>query len=176
MDCTGGISGAITAQSISVAVQAEPPPQNEPPQFTTQPPLTAVVGGVYVYDANANDPEGTVLRFFLADAPNGAFVNPTSGVVQWEPTVDQRGTQQNFVLEVEDAGGLRVQQQWTVTVSEDINRAPIITSSPDSEAYPGVEYIYQVLATDPNGDDVTYAFDPLRSPDGTQMDDSGRLT
>ena len=168
--------GAITAQSMSISVQAEPPPENQPPVYTTQPPRNATVGGVYSYDADAVDPEGTPLRFFLSNAPNGAFVNPVSGIIQWEPSLDQRGTQQDFTLEVEDGGGLRTSQSWTVTVSDQVNRAPIITSSPESEAYPGVEYVYVVLATDPDGDSMTFSLDPLRSPDGATMDEQGRVT
>ncbi len=168
--------GAITAQSMSIAVQNEPPPQNEPPVFTTQPPLNAVVGGAYVYDANATDPEGTNVTYFLSAAPDGAFVNPGSGVVQWSPSIAQLGTQQNFTLEVEDGGGLRTSQIWTVSVSEDVNRAPIMTSSPASEAFAGVEYIYVVVASDPDGDTVTYALDPLRSPEGSSMDNQGRVS
>ena len=40
-----------------------------------------------------------------------------------------------------------------------INQAPIITSDPITTATKGVEYIYNVNATDPDGDTLTYSLD-----------------
>jgi len=54
-----------------------------------------------------------------------------------------------------------------------LNEAPIISSSPELLGTEGVEYLYQVAATDPNGDALTYALQS--SPQGMTIDSSSGL-
>lgn len=54
-----------------------------------------------------------------------------------------------------------------------VNKPPVITSTPVSTAKVGVEYSYNVFATDPNGDDLTYSL--LAFPDGMTINPSTGL-
>ncbi len=56
-----------------------------------------------------------------------------------------------------------------------VNQPPRITTVPDVEAVAGREYVYDVAATDPNGDALTFAL--LSSPDGMQIAaETGEIT
>jgi hypothetical protein len=56
----------------------------------------------------------------------------------------------------------------STTPPVDENQAPMITSTPGIIATVGVEYIYDVKATDPDGDSLTYILDEW--PDGMKID------
>ena len=59
------------------------------------------------------------------------------------------------------------------TSSISINKPPVITSIPITTAKVGVEYNYNVLATDPNGDNLTYSL--LAYPNGMTINSSTGL-
>jgi len=54
-----------------------------------------------------------------------------------------------------------------------INKPPVITSTPVTTAKVGVEYSYNVFATDPNGDSLTYSL--LAFPNGMTINSSTGL-
>ena len=54
-----------------------------------------------------------------------------------------------------------------------INKPPVITSIPATTAKVGVEYSYNVFATDPNGDSLTYSL--LAYPNGMTINSSTGL-
>ena len=54
-----------------------------------------------------------------------------------------------------------------------INKLPVITSIPTITAKVGIEYSYNVLATDPNGDNLTYSL--LAFPNGMTINSSTGL-
>ncbi len=167
-------NNGFNVQVFNVTVQPEPPPPNQAPQFTTQPPLVAVVGGTYSYDADAVDPEGTPVVFSLDQGPTGSSVMANSGLVRWNPTPGQAGNSYQFILTAEDGDNFRNNQTWFVEVDEEPNNRPLVTSNPNTEAYVGLLYQYVILATDPDGDAISY--DLLTAPEGTTMDPNGRLT
>jgi hypothetical protein len=144
----GGLSAT---QSFSVTVTAT----NSPPQFTSSPLTTATVGVAYAYAARASDPNGDVLTYALAQAPTGMTINASTGQIAWTPSASQAGTQP-VAVRAADPGGLSVTQTYTVTVTA-ANAAPQIVTSPVVSATEGVTYAYDVNATDPNGDVLTYA-------------------
>ena len=55
-----------------------------------------------------------------------------------------------------------------------INDGPIIISQPDLVATEDILYSYQVIANDPEDDELSYELDSY--PDGMQIDDSGLIT
>lgn len=59
------------------------------------------------------------------------------------------------------------------TSSISINTPPVITSIPVTTAKAGVEYSYNVFATDPNGDNLTYSL--LAYPNGMTINSSTGL-
>jgi len=128
---------------------------NAPPVFVTTPPLTASANVLYSYQAFATDVNGGALTYSLvAPFPVGMTVNTTTGLVTWTPTAAQGGA--NAVnLRVTDSTALSATQTFTVTVAGNV--APVITSAPVTSGTVGVAYSYQVVATDANGDTLTYS-------------------
>ncbi|GAH64003.1 unnamed protein product, partial [marine sediment metagenome] len=150
----------ITQPFIIKVSKPTPTPINHPPVITPIPNLTATVGVVFAYDVNATDPDGDVLTYSLiAPKPTNMTINSDSGVIIWIPTLAQVGN--NSVIVGVSDGALSDTQGFTITVSKPtptpINHKPIIYSAPVTTATVGVTYVYDVNATDPDGDTLTYS-------------------
>jgi hypothetical protein len=133
-----------------------PTPPNETPIITSNPITTATVGVTYTYDVNATDPDGDILTYSFIDRPESMVINSTTGVINWIPSLSQIGDNP-VVVKVSD-GSLSIAQSFIIKVSKfPINQAPIIYSVPITTATVGVTYVYDVEATDPDGDTLTYS-------------------
>jgi hypothetical protein len=141
---------------------------NLPPTFTSTPPLTAVVGQFYLYDANATDPENDQLTYYLAYHIDDQAVDPTTGAFTWIPS---KSGPQPITIYVTDGITAQVAQAFTVNVSDRANKAPAFTSNPVRSALIGRPYIYDADATDPDGDRVYYSLDP-KSPKTMTVDEA----
>ena len=60
-------------------------------RFISTPIGVAFVGEVYMYDANAIDPDGGHITYSLVAAPLGMTIDSDSGIVLWVPTESQIG-------------------------------------------------------------------------------------
>jgi hypothetical protein len=68
------------------------------------------------YPVTAVDPDGDVLRYFLVQGPQGASIDPNTGVLTWTATNLQAGPH-DFTIAVEDLLGGFDQQSFTLTVN-----------------------------------------------------------
>ena len=160
---------ATTTQSFSINVSAV----NLPPAITSTPSTQAAVGQAYTYAVAASDPDGDVLTFSLPTAPAGMSINTSTGLIQWTPTSSEAGLQL-VTVQVSDGQGGVVQQSYGIGVSSTtISQPPQITSSPPSPASVGALYQYQVTATDPNGDPLTFSL--TQPPAGMTIDPNSGL-
>jgi RHS repeat-associated protein len=134
-----------------------------PPVITSTPPPSATAGTTYFYDVNASDentPNGLVYALDTIRGsqtslyPSGMTINAMTGLIQWTPSPTQIGTQNVRVL-VTDPSGLTATQSFSIVVGT--NQAPLITSVPVTNAAPGVQYSYQVTATDPENHPLQYS-------------------
>ena len=153
------------------------PSVNQTPTITSTSITTATVKELYVYNVNATDPDsGDTLTYSLTTNPSGMTIDSTTGLINWTPTSAQIGNH-NVTVEVSD-GSLSDTQSFIIIVSKapiippspppiinpPTNHAPTITSAPATLATVGVLYTYDVNATDPDGDTLTYSL--TTSPDG----------
>ena len=129
-----------------------PTPPNEAPIITSTPITTATVGVLYTYNVNATDPDGDTLAYSLVVKPSGMTINSATGLIKWTPTA--KGDYP-VTVKVSD-GTLSINQNFTIKVKV-VNHAPSITSIPITTATVGVTYVYDVNATDPNNDVLTYS-------------------
>ena len=129
-----------------------PTPPNEVPIITSTPITTATVGVLYTYNVNATDPDGNTLAYSLVVKPSGMTINSATGLIKWTPTA--KGDYP-VTVKVSD-GTLSINQNFTIKVKA-VNHAPIITSIPITTATVGVTYLYDVNATDPDNDVLTYS-------------------
>jgi RHS repeat-associated protein len=128
---------------------------DQPPTITSMPPLVATVGQVYAYNAQGSDPNNNPLAWTLTTAPAGMSVNAALGTVRWTPTPDQVGSQ-NVTLRVVDSLGLSATQSFTIVVHGE-NLPPMITSTPVMQGQTGKLYNYAVVASDADGDPLSYS-------------------
>jgi RHS repeat-associated protein len=162
--------GGFADQSFTVVVSATA--TNHYPVITSTPPYSATAGQPYSYAVTATDPDGDTLLFTLIDGPSGMTIDPTTGVVSWTPTLAQVGLQSVTVAAIDPfgAGGT---QTYSIGVS-DGNQSPTITSSPVQVVTAGLPYRYDVQASDPDGDPLTFTLD--QAPAGMSVDAFGRIT
>ncbi|MDH3760002.1 MAG: Ig-like domain-containing protein [Gammaproteobacteria bacterium] len=138
---------------------------NDAPVIDSSPILVGAEGVTYQYQVDATDPDDSVLAYTLDTAPAGMSVSP-DGFVSWTPGFDEAGDYA-VELRVTDGQNASVTQSYTLSVSNS-NRAPQITSIPISFVVQGDDWIYQLEATDPDGDGLTFSMD--QSPAGAVFD------
>jgi VCBS repeat-containing protein len=75
-----------------------------PAAITPAAPSQAIVGVPYSYDAQNTEEGSTGIRYSLTNAPSGASIDATSGVLSWTPAAGQEGSV-NFSIVATDAAG-----------------------------------------------------------------------
>lgn len=145
---------------------------NSAPFFTSTPPTSAVEAASYSYQATATDANGDSLSWALITAPAGMTVSAT-GLVSWTPGSSQIGSH-NVQLDVSD-GQVSTSQNWTinVTAAGGGNQPPVITSTAPTTATEAQLYSYQAVASDPNGDTLTWSL--TTKPTGLTVSSSSGL-
>ncbi len=165
------LQGALHDINLYLNTTAPLAPLNNPPTFTSSPSLSALVGSQYSYDANAPDPEGSVVVYSLSASPQGMTIDSSSGLLQWTPSVSQIGA--NQVIVIASDGSQSSTQSFTIQVSAPANNMPIIISTAPTQATGLQQYSYQITATDADSDALTYQL--LQSPSGMSVSSNGLI-
>ena len=161
--------GGTATQTFTVVVAATPPVL--PPTITSQPSFVGTAGALYQYAVTATDPAGLALTYSLTASPAGMSIDPATGLVTWTPTSSQAGASPVTVVAT-NTGGAAASQTFTVVVT--VNHPPVINSTAPASITAGLTYRYDVQATDPDGDPMTYTL--VAGPSGMSIDGMGRLT
>jgi hypothetical protein len=127
---------------------------NDPPVFTSLPISQINQGALYSYNVTANDPDGDLLVYSAVQKPTWLNFNPATRVLSGTPGGLDIGFH-NVTLRITD-GSLEVDQIFQVEVV-DINDSPDFISSPQLIVDQDANYSYTALATDPDGDPVSYS-------------------
>ena len=144
---------------------------NLPPEITSQAVVTAKAENNYFYNVEASDPNNDELLYSLSTSPAGMTIDSATGEINWLPALEG---QENVVVSVSDQRGGTVEQSFTIVVAP-ANLPPSITSTPGTQTAVDSNYIYNVVATDPDGDTLRYRL--LDAPTGLRIDsDSGQIT
>ncbi|HEX4869994.1 MAG TPA: putative Ig domain-containing protein, partial [Moraxellaceae bacterium] len=128
---------------------------NGAPSFTSTAVTSATEAVAYSYTAAATDPEGGSLSYSLITKPSGMTINASSGLINWTPPQALADNDQLVTVQVTD-GANPVTQSFTITVSAD-NDAPSFTSVNETTVAEDTAYQYDLNATDPEGQTLTYA-------------------
>ncbi len=97
---------------------------NETPKFTSSPVTKAAVEELYTYDVNAKDPDaGDMLTYSLIRNPTGMTIDPASGLIQWTPTNNQRGSN-DVVVKIEDDDSIPASKAQFFTITVDLPNTP----------------------------------------------------
>ncbi|MBD2459072.1 putative Ig domain-containing protein [Nostoc sp. FACHB-87] len=97
--------GGSDTQSFVIAVN-----DNQKPVFTSNPIRLGQTNQLYQYDVDASDPEGTTITYSLiTGTPDGITINPSTGLIQWQPTTQQAGQFPITVIATDAEGGRSLQ-------------------------------------------------------------------
>jgi RHS repeat-associated protein len=106
--------GGVVWQSWTVRVEEYGSNINRAPRISTVAPLTGKVGRAYRYDLAANDPDGDLLAYSLAESPAGMTIDAQTGRIDWMP--DAIGS---HAVRVRVSDGLLwTEQSWTLQVKD----------------------------------------------------------
>ncbi|WP_414573235.1 putative Ig domain-containing protein [Nostoc sp. CCY 9925] len=164
--------GAVTTQTYAIEVGATA--INTAPSITSTPVYLAAVGSPYSYQVQATDPDaGDRLTYQLLSVPagvTGISIDSTTGLLTWANPV---AGNYKIVVGAVDAAGLGAAQGFALTAR--VNNAPVIRSTPMLTATPGSTYSYDVIASDADGDRLSYTLDQASRDLGMTLDTLGRL-
>jgi MYXO-CTERM domain-containing protein len=162
----GGYEARIVVSDGTYDVSAELPIEvtNEPPEFRSQPPATAVVGREWSYTLDVVDPGGDPFEITVEDTmPDGMTYDEPTQTFSWTPDAaalaggDPAGTYA-FGIRAEDDEGAHSRQDIQIRVGA--NQPP---PTPPIRYPDGTEPVEVVQPTivlgnvqDPEGDAVTY--------------------
>jgi predicted small secreted protein len=147
---------------ITFYVNVISPPANNAPVIISTPITSINEGQSYVYQVIATDADGDVLTYSLTQAPNWLSINSGTGRITGTAPNVNADTTYPISIRVSDGKGGNVLQSFVLTVFDipvipPTNSAPIITSTPITSINEGQSYVYQVIATDADGDVLTYS-------------------
>jgi PKD repeat protein len=145
---------------------------NRPPVLTI-PSLPSSIDEMveWTFDADAFDPDipANTLTFSLVGAPEGASIDPFTGVFTWTPSEAQGPGTYTFNVTVSD-GSLTDEKEITVTVNE-VNSNPTLTlPSLPSSINEMEEWTFTATATDPDIPANTLTFSLVGAPEGASID------
>lgn len=130
------------------------------------------------FATEATDPDlpEQTLTFSLIGAPEGASIDPATGVFTWTPTAAQANQVYNFTVKVCDDGTpiLCDEQPVKVTVTPP-NQAPNLYPITDKTVDELVELSFIAKATDPDGPTQTLTYSLTNAPDGAVIDAASGL-
>jgi len=145
---------------------------NYAPVVYSSPITHGTSGVIYNYDVNATDPNRDAVGYDLSVSPVGMGIDPLTGLITWTPSGTQAGSHP-VTVEVSDGRGGVASQSFSIIVAEAINNPPVITSTPVTTGTEGAAYSYDVEATDPDGDVLTFSL--TSSPAGMTIDPASGL-
>lgn len=161
-----------------------PPPVNHPPVVLLSYPTDGSVQNTRSVRLiwNATDPDGDAMtyRVFLEVARFDVTVPPAPYCVTASALLDltnlTNGQTYYWAVIAGDGKSNSTTEVWQFSVRLGaVNLPPRISSIPPAEATAGEEYVYQVWASDPEGDNLTYIL-AVRPPGMMINSTSGRLT
>lgn len=138
---------------------------NQPPVIAPLPTQTVAELSLLTLVVSATDPDAgqTVTYSLGANAPAGATVHETTGVLFWTPTEAQGPATHVFTVRATDNGvPPRTGVASVTVVVEEINRPPVLEVIPDASLDEGASLTIAVAALDPDlpGNTLGFALEP----------------
>lgn len=150
---------------------------NDPPEFTSDPVITAVEDQNYSYNITTTDPDIRDTRDIrLLSGPSWLQLTDNddgTALLTGVPLNDDIGTA-TVVINVVDAVGANVNQNFTITVTN-TNDPPAFTSVPLPVAVQDITYIYSITTLDPDAGD-TRTIEATTVPGWLNFEDNGNGT
>ena len=139
--------------------------------FVTTPPTEVEARDVFRYASVAVGIANQAITYDVSIGPDGLSIDPNTGQVAWQPTIDQLGEQQ-VILRATGADGSVTLSSFTVNVTAP-NAAPVITSTPSAAGFVDRTFAYDIIVQDAELDDLTFTI--LNGASTATVDANGRL-
>lgn len=143
-----GPNGQRDRESFTICL--EDVPSNLPPTIDAISDQSVTEGEVFSLDVNASDPEQETLVFSFdpqVEHPATAFIDPTTGSIQWTPSEDDGPGVYEFAVTTTDPSGQSDTEEFSLTVIE-FNQPPTIDSIADQNVVVGELLTLFATATD----------------------------
>jgi hypothetical protein len=138
---------------------------NQAPVLATIGTKTVNEGSALSFTISASDADNDAVTYSASDLPDGATFDATLRQFNWTPSYDSSANNRVFTVTFSASDGLASDAE-TVTLSVlNANRAPVITSIAAQSLTGGLEYDLDIVATDADGDTLTYSASGL--PEGS---------
>ena len=169
----GGVPPAVANEPFTITIADE----NSVPVISQVGPQSLQSTGLLIVDVDAVDGDSPTqqITFELTDAPAGAGINPSNGVVTWTPAPAQAGASHVFTVKAKDSGTPQkaALMSFAVNVVTPADRAPVFTGVPVVLWVKGTTYSLNVHASDPDGDPITLATNLTTTAGATFADQGG---
>lgn len=159
-------SSAPSAQVGTAGAPAAPVASgaNSPPQISGTPASEIPAGFPYVFKPVAADADRDTLRFEILGRPSWANFDSATGELRGVPTANDVGVSTGITIIVSDGRvsaslgpfQVRVNRSGTGSVVGVGARPPTIGGTPPTSVQAGTGYSFQIVASDPDGDRLTY--------------------
>ena len=179
VSATGSEEGEISVSGITNPDASAEQFGSNLPDFTSVPDTDAFAGQQWSYLPLVEDDDVSSLEFSIITGPDGMSINHSTGLLTWTPSQDDterdlwgrgKGVFLAGIL-VKDEYGRSSSTYFWIYVHKP-NNAPVITSEPVLSCYVDSLYIYNVTASDPDGDSFTFSLEnspqsmTIQSPNG----------
>ena len=159
--------GNVTLQAFTVGVTI---PNTAPVITSAAPTGQAVVGKPLEYAVSAQDAEQSTLFYSLVNPLAGMAVD-SKGRFTWSPSAGDVGSKAATVRVSDGVGGI-TDQTFPVTVAVSApNHAPVAKLDARTSAWLGRDYIGRIIASDADGDPMTFSL--VNGPSGMTVDSAG---
>jgi Putative Ig domain len=143
---------------------APPAAPNAPPAVTGKPvisgtpPAHAVAGQAYSFQPTASGPQGSVLRFSVANAPKWAAFNAASGHLAGTPNAGETGAYPNITITASSGTSSAVLPAFSIMVTAPTAAAGLsISGTPPTSVVVGAPYNFTPRTVDPSSGKLTFS-------------------
>ena len=133
--------------------------RNFAPTISGAPVTTVVAESAYSFQPVAQDADGNVLTFSIANKPAWATFSSATGLLQGTPASSQVGTYSSISIKVSDGKWVATLPSFAITVKPPVTASnpPVITGSPSVSAQVGQPYSFRASATDADGNPLQFS-------------------
>jgi hypothetical protein len=129
---------------------------NTPPKIGGTPSASVTAGKAYAFTPTASDPDGQTLTFSIANKPDWASFNSSTGGLSGVPTSAHAGTQSGITISVSDGLASTALPPFSITVTA-VNTPPTISGTPPASVTVGKTYDFLPYASDLEGQPLTFS-------------------
>jgi hypothetical protein len=144
---------AKTAAQITTDMNTPVALSDAPPALTNPGNRTNAENAVISLQLAATDPDGDVITYGASSLPPGLTVNTSTGLISGTLSYSSAGT--HTVVVTATAAGVSDSKTFTWTVTN-TDRPPVLTNLGNRTNPENAVISLQVVATDPDGDPITY--------------------